>query len=80
MTQAQAEAFLSRAGLATVAQAAPGDVLLVESGPMQLHLMIRTGEGLVHAHASLGRVVRMPLPSPWPVLSVWRVPNEGEEN
>ena len=73
MTQVQAEGFLLRAGLVPVARAEPGDVVLVESGPMQLHLMVRVEGGHVHAHASLGRVVLMPLPSPGPVLGVWRV-------
>jgi cell wall-associated NlpC family hydrolase len=78
MTQAQAEGFLLRAGLAPVSRAAPGDVVLVESGPMQLHLMISVEKGLVHAHASLGRVVLMPQPSPWPVLGLWRLPDVPE--
>ena len=62
------------AGLERVAEAGVGDIILVRSGPMQLHLMIRADGGHVHAHASLGRVVFMPGASPWPVLSCWRLP------
>lgn len=68
----RAERLLEAGGLLPVAQAAPGDIVLVESGPLQLHLMIRAGIGHVHAHASLGRVVLMPLPAPWPMLGIWR--------
>lgn len=39
---------------------------------MQLHLMIGTRDGIVHAHAGLGRVVLTPGPSPWPLLGAWR--------
>ncbi len=68
----RAEAVLRRAGLVPVELARRGDLLLVESGPMQLHLMIRVGEAHVHAHAGLGRIVAMPLPAPWPVTGIWR--------
>ena len=45
-----------------------GDVLLFEPGPAQLHLGIAGIDGeLVHAHAGLRRVVRTPVPLPWPV-------------
>ena len=50
----------------------PGDLALVRPGPLQLHLMIGTGAGFVHAHAGLGRVVETPGLSPWPVLGWWR--------
>jgi cell wall-associated NlpC family hydrolase len=68
----RAAQLLGAAGLRPVADARPGDILLADSGPLQLHLMVRTRRGLVHAHAGLGRVVLMPLPSPWPVLGRWR--------
>lgn len=73
----RAEALLLRAGLSPAEAEAPGDVLLVESGPMQLHLMIRAGGGHVHAHAGLGRVVLMPPPLCWPLVGIWRCSNEG---
>lgn len=66
------EAGLRRAGLSPVGQDQPGDVALVEAGVAQFHLMIVTDAGHVHAHAGLGRVVEMPGPSPWPVISRWR--------
>ncbi|MGE4429147.1 MAG: peptidoglycan endopeptidase [Sphingobium sp.] len=67
------EAGLRRAGLSPVAQGQrPGDVVLVEAGVAQFHLMIGTDAGHVHAHAGLGRVVETPGPSPWPVVGRWR--------
>jgi cell wall-associated NlpC family hydrolase len=70
---ARAEGWLRAAGLRLVVEARPGDLALVRPGPLQLHLMIGTGVGFVHAHAGLGRVVEMPGVSPWPVLSWWAV-------
>jgi len=74
---ARAEALLRQAGLAPADVETLGDVLLVESGPMQLHLMVRAGGGHVHAHAGLGRVVLMPPPLCWPLVGIWRCSNEG---
>ena len=45
---------------------------LVRPGPLQLHLMVGTGAGFVHAHAGLRRVVEMPGESPWPIIGWWR--------
>ncbi len=72
----RAEAILRSGQLVPVKTQRPGDLVLVESGPMQLHLMIRADEGAsrghVHAHAGLGRVVLMP-PSPSsPIIGIWR--------
>lgn len=73
---ARAEGWLRAAGLRPVergvAGGQPGDLVLVRPGPLQLHLMIGTGTGFVHAHAGLGRVVEMPGVSPWPVIGWWR--------
>ncbi|RXZ64877.1 NlpC/P60 family protein [Pelagerythrobacter rhizovicinus] len=50
-----------------------GDVLLVRPGPAQVHLLVcARGDGFIHAHAGLRRVVAMPGPLPWPVLRHWR--------
>ncbi|HEY1125949.1 MAG TPA: NlpC/P60 family protein [Sphingobium sp.] len=65
-------ALLRRAGLSPAEDEAPGDLVVTESGPMQLHLMIRAGTGHVHAHAGLGRVVLMPGPPTWRVFGIWR--------
>lgn len=65
-------AALGREGLVQVAAAEPGDVLVMRPGPAQLHLGIRTAEGLVHGDAALRRIVERPLPVPWPVLHIWR--------
>ena len=52
---------------------AAGDLLLLRTGPGQLHLAIRTEGGVVHADAGLRRVVERPGALPWPVLGSWRV-------
>jgi hypothetical protein len=54
------------------AQVRPGDVLVMEAGPDQLHLGVRTREGFVHAHAGIGRVVETPGAPVWPVAAVFR--------
>lgn len=73
MSAARAGQGLWAAGFAPVEAASPGTLLMAQSGPMQLHLMVWTARGLVHADAGLGRVVLMPSPSPWPVLGQWRL-------
>ena len=50
---------------------APGALALVESGPAQLHLIVRTPDGFVHADAGRRRVVERRGPVPWPVLAWW---------
>ncbi|WP_206433024.1 hypothetical protein, partial [Sphingomonas sp. ABOLH] len=59
-------------GFRQVEQAVAGDVLLIESGPGQLHLAIASGDGVIHADAVARAVVERPGPPPWPVLSIWR--------
>ena len=51
--------------------AAPGDVVLMATGPGQLHLGVRVCGGLVHADAGLRRVVMRPGEPPWPALATW---------
>ncbi|MPT49090.1 MAG: peptidoglycan endopeptidase [Sphingobium sp.] len=69
---AQQQAALIAAGLQRASNHQPGDIVMVRPGPAQHHLMVATGEGFIHAHAGLRRVVEMPGLSPWPVISVWR--------
>lgn len=59
--------------LERVAEAEPGDVLVMAVGPGQIHLGIRTAGGFVHADAGLRRVVERPGMPPWPLIGVWRV-------
>jgi len=59
--------------LVRVAEAEPGDVLLMAAGPGQLHFGIRTATGFVHADAGLRRVVERPGMPPWPLIGVWRM-------
>ena len=65
-------------GLARIApeRAEAGDLLLVRPGPARLHLVLVTDLGYLHADAGLRRVVEVPGPVPWPVLSAWRAPDE----
>ncbi|MEZ0243823.1 MAG: NlpC/P60 family protein [Sphingomonas sp.] len=68
------EAILG-AGLIEVSGAAAGDLLLLRTGPGQLHLAIDSGAGIVHADAMLRRVVeRSDLR--WPVIGRWRLQGE----
>jgi cell wall-associated NlpC family hydrolase len=71
------ERFLRLAVMAGFTEAAapfePGDVLVLEPGPAQLHLAIVVLGGVVHAHAGLRRVVRTPFPLCWPVAGQWRL-------
>lgn len=48
-----------------------GDVLLMRAGPAQFHLGLWTGDSLIHADATLRRVVELPGPLPWPVIGAW---------
>jgi cell wall-associated NlpC family hydrolase len=51
-----------------------GDLLLLTPGPAQVHLAVVGSAGwLIHAHASLGRVVATPPPYPWPIERHWRL-------
>ena len=49
-----------------------GDLLMVEAGPGQLHMIVMVPGGYVHADARLRRVVEAPGAPPWPVLAAWR--------
>jgi cell wall-associated NlpC family hydrolase len=66
------EQGMRAAGLRRVRNARPGDLVLVQAGVAQFHLMIALHDGYVHAHAGLGRVVEMPGPSLWPPVARWR--------
>ncbi|MFT3967886.1 MAG: peptidoglycan endopeptidase [Sphingobium sp.] len=64
--------WLRSAGLVEGRGRRPGDLSIVQVSPIQIHLMIDAGDGAVHAHAGLGRVVRAPWPGNWPELARWR--------
>ena len=49
----------------------PGELLLLRTGPGQLHFAIWTGGGIIHADAVLRRVVERP-GLRWPVVGRWR--------
>lgn len=68
----QFAAALRAAGLRPVRKGKAGDLVLVQAGVAQFHLMIACPGGHVHAHAGLGRVVEMPGASPWPVIARYR--------
>ena len=50
-----------------------GDIVLVRPSPVQWHFLIRAGNGFVHAHAGLGKVVHCPGDAPWPIASIYRL-------
>lgn len=52
----------------------PGDIVLVEPGPAQFHLLVaENSTSFIHAHAGLRRVVRMPGPLQWAIYRHWRL-------
>lgn len=62
---------VTAAGLVAVTDAGVGQLLLVRSGPGQLHLCVSVDGGVVHADAGLRRVVERPGAVAWPVLGRW---------
>lgn len=71
--------WLMAAGARPVGRAAPGDLLLARPAALQVHLAIATGDGVVEAHAGLGRVVERPLAAGDAWLSAWRLPAAARE-
>lgn len=69
---ARVEGWLREAGFVAVDAAAVGDLVVVRPSAVQMHVMICTGDGFVHAHGGLGRVVEMPGDCGWPVVGCWR--------
>jgi hypothetical protein len=68
---ARVRALIAAGGLAEVSDARAGDLLLLRTGPGQLHLAIDSLSGIVHADAMLRRVVERP-GTCWPVIGRWR--------
>lgn len=65
-------AMLAAMGLERVCDGRPGDLLLLDAGPGQLHFAIAAEAGIIHADAVLRRVVeRSDLP--WPLIGRWRL-------
>ena len=64
--------LIAGAGLRRVSEPEPGDLLLAQAGPGQLHLGVWTGDGTIHADAVARRVVERPGAPPWPVIGYWR--------
>lgn len=58
-------------------KAQAGDLLVVRPGAGQLHIVVATGNGFVHADAGLRRVVEAPGRAPWPITSAWRQSKTG---
>lgn len=74
--------FAAPAGLVDAAgPIEAGDVLLVRTGPVQHHLLVAApGQGFIHAHAGLRRVVVTPSPLAWPAERHWRLAGKTEEH
>jgi len=62
----------ARAGLVRGDGRRPGDLILYDAGPGQLHLAIDSGAGVIHADAGLRRVVERPGVPPWREIGRWR--------
>lgn len=60
--------------------ASTGDLLLVRTGPVGLHVLILTDSGYVHADMRQRRVVEVPGEVPWPIVSAWRHPAVAAED
>ena len=58
--------------------ARPGDILLCRPADRQVHFVVSTTHGAVHAHAGLQRVVVTPPPLPWPIIGHWRYIDIGD--
>ncbi|NJC32830.1 cell wall-associated NlpC family hydrolase [Sphingomonas jejuensis] len=71
-TLAAVSASLSTIGAKAVAEARAGDIVAARPGPAQLHLVVLTEGGFIHADAGLRRVVEVPGAVPWPVAGMWR--------
>lgn len=69
---------LGAQGCTRVADAAPGDLIVVQPAPDRRHLGVIVPGGIVHAHAGLGRVVEGPLDPGWAVIGAWRFPQAQE--
>lgn len=63
---------VAAAGLVSAEGERPGDLLLFQAGPGQLHLGVASENGVIHADASLRRVVERPGAPPWTELMRWR--------
>ena len=68
------EAILAGQGCRRVDAALPGDVLVFAPTGRQRHFGIVTPQGLVHAHAGLGRVVEGPIDADWTIVGRWHLP------
>jgi murein DD-endopeptidase / murein LD-carboxypeptidase len=69
-------AVLDRLGIRK-SEPRPGDAVLYQAGPANLHLGVWMGDSLIHADARLGRVVETPAPVAWPVLGIWQNRQKG---
>ena len=74
---AELERGLNAAGLKRTELPERGDILVLESGPAQLHLAVFSGTGIIHADAGLRRVVERPGPVQWPLRGIWRVSEDS---
>jgi hypothetical protein len=65
--------LLRAAGARLVSEAAAGDVLEMAPAPGLTHLGVWVGDGLVQAHAGLGRVTEGPMDQGWDLRGIWRL-------
>lgn len=68
---ARLERELADLGFSRTCHQRAGDIVVVQPGPVQLHLGVWTGDALIHADALLRRVVETPGQPRWPIVSIW---------
>lgn len=68
-------AGIAACGLARVgSEIAAGDIVLIDCGRRQFHLVVAGDASAIHAHRGLGRVVETPGLPEGAVVGRWRVP------
>jgi cell wall-associated NlpC family hydrolase len=72
-----AAGWMAAAGFVVDEGRRPGDLVIVRINALQPHLLVDVMDSVVHAHAGIGRVVRVPLPPEWAELSRWRLERPG---
>ncbi|MBV8971631.1 MAG: peptidoglycan endopeptidase [Sphingomonadaceae bacterium] len=74
--EARLDAAIAAIGATPVADAEPGDILVLAPRRHRRHLAVVTWGGIVHAHAGLGRVVEGPADPAWSLVAAWRLPED----
>lgn len=74
--EARLDLAVAACGCTPVDAARPGDLLVLAPAVGRRHVAVATPDGIVHAHAGLGRVVEGPLDPAWRLVAAWRFPED----